>query len=147
MKSGHLAWTLTRVPPTRATVRAIFRQIGLADALAAGRISDEAIEWFRSMLRDTDTMRNELRTNPPIITPLRGLNRDVLFTDALLGSLTVPVMFAWGTADPFGGRATAGAFAARIPDARLELLPGAGHAPWMDDPEGVARLTAAFLAG
>jgi pimeloyl-ACP methyl ester carboxylesterase len=142
-----LAWTMTRVPPTKATVRAIFRQIGLGEALAAGRISDEAIEWFRSVLRDTDTLRNELRTNPPVITPFRGLNRDVLFPDAVLAELNVPVAFAWGTADPFGGEETARAFAARVAGARLELLPGAGHAPWMDDPDGVARSAEAFLAG
>jgi pimeloyl-ACP methyl ester carboxylesterase len=142
-----LAWTLTSLPPTKAVVRSIFRQLGLGDALAANRISDEAIRWFQSVLRDTDTLRNELRTNPPIMTPFRGINPEMLFTDAMLDAIDVPLMFAWGTDDPMGGEAAAREFCARIPNARLELLDGHGHAPWLDDPDRIATLTADFLGG
>lgn len=34
---------------------------------------------------------------------------------------------------------------ARIPNAELELMPGAGHAPWMDDPDHVEDRVGAFL--
>ena len=136
---------LLSVPPSTGLVKSIIRQIGLGDALDAGRISDEFLAWFQSMMRDTDTLRNELRTNPRLGTPIRGLKRDVLFTDEVLGSIGVPTKFAWGTADPFGGAETARAFAARTPGAELELLDGMGHAPWIDDPERCAAIATSFL--
>ena len=136
---------LLSVPPSRGMVKSILRQIGLGDALAAGQISDEFLAWFQSMMRDTDTLRNELHANPRLGTPIRGLNREVLFNDEVLGSIEVPTMFAWGTADPFGGMEAARAFAARIPCAELELLDGMGHAPWIDDPEHCAAIARSFL--
>ena len=105
------------------------------------------MEWFRSVLRDTDTMRNELRTNPPLIRPLRGLDRDVLLGDELLSAVDTPVSLQWGTHDPMGGAETARTFARRLPRADLVLWFGAGHAPWMDDPERAAAATTVFLAG
>lgn len=44
------------------------------------------VRWFHSLLRDTDTMRNELMGAPPIIHPLRGMNDDILHTDVLLSA-------------------------------------------------------------
>jgi pimeloyl-ACP methyl ester carboxylesterase len=136
---------LLSLPPSTGMVKSILRQIGLGDALAAGRISDEFLAWFQSMMRDTDTLRNELRTNPRLGTPIRGLNRDVLITDEVLGSVEVSTKFAWGTADPFGGADAARAFTQRIPGAELTLLEGMGHAPWIDDPERCADIATSFL--
>jgi pimeloyl-ACP methyl ester carboxylesterase len=57
----------------------------------------------------------------------------------------VPVGFLWGEDDLFGGTATAQAFVAQIPNAQLELLPGAGHAPWLDNPDQLASRVDRFL--
>ena len=62
-----------------------------------------------------------------------------------LASTGTPVRVLWGTADPFGGTQVAQRFTARFADADLHLLPGAGHAPWMDDPSGCATRIASFL--
>ena len=43
-----------------------------------------------------------------------------------------------GEEDPFGTAEGARRFAARLPNAELELLAGAGHAVWMDDPDHAA---------
>ena len=59
-----LAWLMTAVPPNKRMVRMMFRSIGLRQALDAGRISQEAIDWFVALLRDTDTMRNEIKAGP-----------------------------------------------------------------------------------
>ncbi len=135
------------IPPTRPMVRAMLRNIGLRAAIDSGRFGEVEIEWFRSLLRDTDTMRNDLRALPSILTPIKGVNESILFADALLASIATPVHFLWGDDDPMGGEATARAFVARIPGAELEMLPGAGHAPWIDDPEHAATSTRRFLYG
>jgi pimeloyl-ACP methyl ester carboxylesterase len=44
-----------------------------------------------------------------------------------------------------GGADTAQAFSALVPGAQLEVMPRAGHAPWIDDPDHAASVTAAFL--
>jgi pimeloyl-ACP methyl ester carboxylesterase len=67
-------------------------------------------------------------------------------SDDLLGSIRTPTFFLWGENDPFGGPDTAHAVVARIPGAELEMLPGAGHAPWLDDVEHAAKATSRFLS-
>lgn len=53
------------------------------------------------------------------------------------GRITVPVTIAWGEADRIVGRPSR----SRIPaGSRYLTMPGWGHTPTWDDPEGVARL-------
>ena len=65
--------------------------------------------------------------------------------DDLLGSIRAPTYLLWGGRDPFGGADVARAVAARLPDATLELLPGAGHAPWLDDLDRCVEVARRFL--
>jgi pimeloyl-ACP methyl ester carboxylesterase len=134
-----------RVPPNERTVRALFRRIGLRQALDAGRVSQELIDCFRDLLRDTYTMRNELQANRHVLSGVDGMDR-VLLTPDVLGRIEVPVSFLWGDEDPFGGPDIARRFTAGVPCAELELLPGAGHAVWLDDVDGIARRTRSFLS-
>ncbi|MFF3936964.1 alpha/beta fold hydrolase [Streptomyces phaeofaciens] len=64
-----------------------------------------------------------------------------------LAAVTAPVLVLAGELDggprPALARHTADAF----PNARLAVQPGAGHYPWLDDPEGFAGRVAAFLGG
>ncbi|MFF7972361.1 alpha/beta fold hydrolase [Streptomyces sp. NPDC007905] len=68
-------------------------------------------------------------------------------TRAALAALTAPVLVYAGELDggprPDLARRTAEAF----PDAVLTVQPGAGHYPWLDDPEHFVRETLAFLDG
>lgn len=129
---------MTRLPVPRSTARAMLRQIGLRDALASGKVSDAFVAWFHSVLRDTDTVRNEIDAFPPLASVRHGFNRDLLLDPALLASVNVRASFLWGTEDPMGGAGVAESFVAQLPDATLELMPGAGHAPWVDDPDRTA---------
>lgn len=138
---------LTKAPPTRFVVTTIMRQLGLGRAMDAGKVSDEQIDWFLALLRHTDTMANELRANPQIITPIRGMNPEVLFTDELLRRIEAPTLFIWGGEDPMGGAEVAEQFAARFDKATVEVLPLAGHAPWIDEPERCAELAGDFFSG
>lgn len=116
---------------------------GLSDALG-GTLTLERLPRFAEV-RDTDTMRNEIRQGPPIITPLRGYDEDVTLTEEMRASVRAPTCLLWGEDDLFGGPETARRFAADLPHAELEVLPGAGHAPWLDQPEHVATRIAGFL--
>ena len=134
------------MPPTRRMVKGMLRQIGLRGAVDSGRFTEEMIDWFLAMLRYTDTMANELRAGPRIVTPLKGMNDSILLPASLLGRITVPTFFLWGGDDPMGGADTARSFSGLVPGSQLEVMPSAGHAPWIDDPEHAAAVTSAFLS-
>ena len=138
---------LASIPPTERAARAILRSIGLRQALEAGRITQEGLDWFVSLLRDTDTMRNELKAGPRIFHPIRGMNRQLLLSPSLLSTVTTPLYFLWGERDPLGGADIARPFVHHFPNAELELMPGAGHAVWMDDAERAAQTARRFLSG
>jgi pimeloyl-ACP methyl ester carboxylesterase len=61
------------------------------------------------------------------------------FTDDELARIAAPVRFIWGTDDVYGPPSIGRRAAERMPDARVTVVPG-GHAPFLDDPEGCARL-------
>lgn len=137
---------MAALPANRTSVRAMFRRIGLRQALEAGRISEEAIDAYVALLRYTDTMRNEMAASRWTMSARKGLVAGVTLSDAMLAAIASPVSFLWGAEDPFGGASVARDFVRRIPNAQLELVPGAGHAVWMDDADHAAAVTRGFLA-
>jgi 2-hydroxy-6-oxonona-2,4-dienedioate hydrolase len=132
------------IPQNERSVRRLFRTLGHGPAIDDGRITAEDIGCFLALVRDTDTMRNEVAMGRALIRPFGGLDRMGL-PDALLASIRTPTYLLWGGNDPFGGAEVARAVAARLPDATLELLPGAGHAPWLDDLGRCVDVTRSFL--
>jgi proline iminopeptidase len=58
--------------------------------------------------------------------------------------VAAPVLAAHGDADP---RPVAGveALVDALPDAELAVVPGAGHSPWLERPDAVARLLREFV--
>jgi len=57
-----------------------------------------------------------------------------------LGKLTCPSLVLWGNRDPYLPAKFATAYAEALPDAELEIVPGAGHWPWIDDPSAIDRI-------
>lgn len=103
------------------------------------------IDWVDALWRYTDTMANDTRSSPKVITPIKGHNEDLLLTDELLSKLTMPVLFLWGQDDPNGGAAVGSAFAPRLPNSELVIVPAAEHVPWIDDLTTCLTHTQAFL--
>jgi pimeloyl-ACP methyl ester carboxylesterase len=66
---------------------------------------------------------------------------------ARLGALGAPALVVWGGADGVLPLAHGEAYAGSLPRARLEVVPGCGHVPALEQPAQAARLVAGFLAG
>ena len=74
------------------------------------------------------------RASPPDLLAAAG---------AAPGTLAAPALVLHGARDRYSPARFADALAAAVGDGRVE---GAGHGPWLDRPELIARV-AAFLAG
>ena len=140
-----LAKLMTSVPVNERMVRSMFKRIGLREALTNGGVTRELVETYASLLRDTDTMRNELEIGRWNMT-WKGLNDDVILSDGFLAGIGAPVCLLWGENDPFGSPEVARRFARKLPNATLELMAEAGHAVWIDDPDHVAVVMKRFFS-
>lgn len=133
------------MPASERSVRMIFRRLGHGPKLEDGRITQAYLDCYLALLRHTDTMRNEIAPARALISPLRGLDR-LQLTDEILSRVTCPTLFIWGAQDVFGGTDTARELVRRIPGAELELMPDAGHSPWLDDVDHCASAVIEFLS-
>ena len=135
---------MANLPVNERMVRSMFKSIGLREAMQNGRLSQELFDCYVSLLRDTDTMRNELEIGRWTMS-WKGLNEDIVLSPEFLTRIETPVYFLWGEEDPFGPPRAARDFVAQIPNGELELLPGMGHAVWLDDVEHCASRVTRFL--
>jgi pimeloyl-ACP methyl ester carboxylesterase len=79
--------------------------------------------------------------NPAILTLYRHADPDRLAEAGKdLGRLTCPSLVLWGERDPYLSTKFAQAFADALPDSEMDLVPGAGHWPWIDDPRVIDRV-------
>ena len=144
MSLSAVRWLMGVLPPSPKVARDLLRQIGHGASLDADRIPDVFIDWYVDLQRHTDTMLHDGDAIGNFIS-LSGMRREVGLSEDFLRSVRTPTFFLWGADDTFGGEEVARAVAGLMPDAKLELVPGAGHLPWIDDPERAARVTQEFL--
>jgi 2-hydroxy-6-oxonona-2,4-dienedioate hydrolase len=138
-------WLLGVLPPSARAVRSIFRQIGHGSSLDANRIDPALFDWYLALRRHTDTFPNEMAMIASGVSPLHGFDSALTLGVEVLEAVTTPIYFLWGTDDTFGGQDVAERLVSLLPDAELEMLPDAGHLPWLDAPAYTASRTANFL--
>jgi len=126
--------------PTMATALETFRRIGHGASIDSGRVPEVGIEWYATLMACTRTRQNDFALFG------RARPRDRV-TAGDLKRIAARTSFFWGTNDVFGGRTVAESVTRLIPDARLELIEGAGHLPWIDAPSRAGRHVRAFLGG
>jgi pimeloyl-ACP methyl ester carboxylesterase len=134
------------VPRTERSMRMLFRQLGHRDKLADGRISAEDLACYVALMQHTETLRHEFAPARALISPIRGLAR-LHLPDDVLGRVQCPTVFIWGGRDPFGGEAVGRALVDRMPTAEFDLMPDAGHSPWLDDMAACVTKMTGFLSG
>ena len=65
---------------------------------------------------------------------------------ASLKGISAAVLIVVGELDALTGVSVADRFAEVLPDATVAVIPGAGHFPWVDQPEAFVSAVAAFLS-
>ena len=136
---------IVRLPVNADRGRSILRDSGHGPSLDAGRIPDAFVDWRVSLSNDTSAMRHE-RDMVRSLVRGDGWTPGFLFDDADLGAIERPTLMVYGTADAVGNVETWRRIVGAMPRARLEVIDGAGHMPWFDDPQRVAGLVNGFLA-
>jgi 2-hydroxy-6-oxonona-2,4-dienedioate hydrolase len=79
------------------------------------------------------------------VNRLRGSKPRYRITAEQLVTITQPVLYLWGTHDPFGSVETGRKIASLVPHSEFHTLHDGGHLPWLDDPEYAGRLVTDFL--
>jgi len=136
---------MVRLAQKPGRVRAFMRQAGHAASLDAGRIPEEYVSWRVAFERETDSMRNERNMVRSIVSWRTGLRAGVTFDDAELADIEQPTLLVYGTADPVGTAEIWRRVVDAMPRAELQLVDGAGHMPWLDDPSAVADAITRFI--
>jgi len=134
------------LPPNERVGKSILRQIGHGASIDAGKIPDSFFAWYLALQKYTDTMRNDGDMIGRGGSFWGGFDDSLTLPDELLASVAAPTLFLWGADDAFGSEAVAQHVVTLMPDAELQMIPDAGHLPWLDDPEGIGAASAAFLA-
>jgi pimeloyl-ACP methyl ester carboxylesterase len=105
------------------------------------RIPDDLLELFDARLTlpgGEESWRSIVRNAHP--------NRGTFDLHAELEGLRTPTLLIWGEQDRVDPPIPAAiAIADHLPNARLVLIPGAGHMPWFDKPDECATLITEFL--
>jgi haloalkane dehalogenase len=103
-------------------------------------ISEDALDEYWKAFADEPRRRAQLEF-------YRSMDFEKLARyDGRLAALGVPVLLVWGADDPFAPVAGARRFQSELPDAELQVVDGAGHFVWEDEPEAGAEAVSAFLA-
>ena len=129
---GELAMGTT----ARFTLRLTSREANVTPGPLPETFIDTVIDHF-----DQGTSRAILRlyrSSPPAVLAAAG--RD-------LGSLTMPALVVWGTADPYIPERFGRDYAAALGAAALAEYTDAGHWGWLDRPDMIDRVAAFLSAG
>ena len=145
LAAGPIGRFIARQPARRGVLRMTFRQLGHRRLVESGWPAGPDLDWGLSMMNDTPTMASEVKLIQAAAT-WRGFKPGRLFDPAALSRLASPTLWLWGEHDPFGNETLGRGWASAMPSATFEVQPGAGHLPWIDDPERHARRIETFLA-
>jgi pimeloyl-ACP methyl ester carboxylesterase len=133
---------MLRSPNPRPMYRQLLR-MGLGRAAVTAMPSH-----LLDVLRSTARRPANARTVGALMHAINGVRRprpeSVMDADEL-GRVTIPASFVWGAEDAYLAPDDARPWIEKMPAATLHEVP-AGHAPYLEDPAGTARVIARHLA-
>jgi pimeloyl-ACP methyl ester carboxylesterase len=138
------------LPPTSAAsdARRITRVQGsLADARGIAVIFDDKTTVGETFVREAWAMK--MQANDGFTQRAFWQNVDMA-RDSVhdrLALITIPTLVVWGGNDRIVPIAQGRDYAARIPGARLVVIPDTGHAPSLERPQAFVEAASGFLAG
>ncbi len=123
----------------------------LTTRFAAGLVLRQARPGFRPMPRsfvDAFWPHWDAGTRRAVLRLYRSADPGALAAaGSHLERLTCPVLLLWAQRDPYIPPVYGRRLAARLPDATLEEIAGAGHWPWLDRPELIDRVVGLLGTG
>jgi pimeloyl-ACP methyl ester carboxylesterase len=134
---------IVRAPLSAGALRSQLRAIGHSRTLAAGKL-DDFLAWRLAFARLTSSMRHERGMVQAVLGP-DGWRNGFIPAHADLAGIEHPTKMLLGSDDPTGPIETYRAFVDRLPNSEFQVVEGAGHMPWWDEPQIVARAVADFI--
>jgi len=101
------------------------------------KFSNEGVERFQAMMRRAGNRRAAREIVAQAFDP--SIPR-------WIGSISTPTLVLWGAEDTWTPVRDAAWLGERLPNAEVHILPGLGHMPMAEDPEGTLPPMRAFLA-
>jgi len=152
---GYVAAELATMNPSRLSSLVLVGAAGLQPV--GGEIMDQMMlshrKYIEESFRDAETYHDYVGEEPPDdIRQLWDLSREMtarvtwkpyMFNrrlTPLLGDMTVPTLIVWGEKDKVVPFECAKQFETAIPDARIEVVDGAGHVVELEEPDQLAAL-------
>ena len=143
--ASPLGALIVRIPSSERMLRGQLGAIGHGASLAAGRMHD-FLAWRVAFDRETPSLRHERAMVRAVLTR-DGWRAGFVPTGADLGEVTAPFRMLFGSADPTGSVDLWRSLTSRLAHGELQVVEGAGHMPWWDEPAIVGRSVREFLAG
>ena len=135
---------IVRLPVNPDRVRSILRDSGHGASIDTGGIPDAFIDWRVALTNDTASMRRE-RDMIRTILGRSGWKPGFMYEDRDLARIEQPTLLVHGTADTIGNADLWRRVVGALPHGELQLVEGAGHMPWFDEPARVAAQVQRFL--
>jgi pimeloyl-ACP methyl ester carboxylesterase len=133
------------VPMPEVTVRLFGEAASLEPQVALRRFVENALAPGQDAVAD-ELFRRRLENPPDPVGWQAQAAAGTTFAGVDLARIQAPTLVVHGTADNVVDPANAALLAARIPNARLERLDGAGHMLFWERPDAFVRLVSEFLA-
>jgi 2-hydroxy-6-oxonona-2,4-dienedioate hydrolase len=141
--ASPLGAIIVRLPLSAKATASQIRAIGHGPSIDAGKM-DRFIDWRITLTRETLSMRHE-RSMVKAYLGAGEWRPGFVPTDSELASVRQPVRMLFGSADNAGTPEVWKRFVDRLPNGSLEVVEGAGHMAWWDDPERIGRSVRRFL--
>ena len=156
---GYVAAELATMNPSRLAALVLVGAAGLQPK--EGEILDQMMlshrRYIEESFRDAETYTGYVGEDPPEdVRQLWDFSREMtarvtwkpyMFNrrlEPLLGDLQVPTLLVWGSRDRVVPFECARQFEAAIPNARLEVIDGAGHVVELEEPDQLAALVSNY---